>query len=216
MKKTILKSTIFVSFLCFISNHVFAQTIKADDETSNQFEIQVIAKLGTAKFKETGNVSLNGFTNGSDVLISKKITKKTYLVTGLGYFEFNGNRTVSGNTSSVKNTYLHIPLQLMSNINLFKEKAENQNIFLTIGLGIYANTQLKQEVELLDGDISEKNLGWNFGFSSKIGIKFKTSDKLNLGIGFESQSDFNKMKKNNIERKIDGSNSIYFLLGFVL
>jgi len=172
--------------------------------------------LGTAKFKETGNVTLNGFMNGSDVLISKKITKKIDLSAGLGYFEFYGNRTLSGNTSSIKNTYFHIPLNLKSDINLFNDKPENQNVFLIIGLGLYANTQLKQEVETLDGNFSDKNLGWNFGFSSKIGIKFKVSDKLNLGIGYESQSDFSKMKKNDIARKIEGLNSIYFTLGLVL
>jgi hypothetical protein len=214
MEKAIIR--LMFLLLCLVSNQISAQTVKSYDETSDKFEFLLTAKLGTAKFKETGNVTLNGFTNGADILISKKISKKISLSTGVGVFEFDGNRVKSGNTTSIKNTYLHLPLNLKSNINLFKDKPESQNVFLTIGLGLYGNTLIKQAIETESGNFSDKNLGWNFGFSSQLGIKFKASDKLNLGIGYESQGDFSKMKKNDTERKIEASNSIYLTIGLVL
>ena len=205
----------FLSILFLISAcSVFSQTQnKTEGVQSNNLEFNVIAKLGFAKINETGNVPLNGFINGGDVLIAIRIHKRLNFSTGLGYFEFDGNRDLSGNTSSLKNSYLHIPVNLNSDVNLFKNEQGNQKIFLTAGLGFYGNSLLNQETETILNNSSEKNLGWNFGFSSHFGVKFILSDIFNLGIGYESQSDITKMQKNNIDRKIENSNTINFSMG---
>lgn len=205
----------FLLIIFFISsNAVFAQKKNnVEGNTSNRFEIVITQKLGFAKLFETGNVPQNGFIDSRDALISIKSSKYSYLSTGLGYFVFNGNRNLNGNTTSLKNLYLHIPLNIKHDINIFKNKSENQNIFFSFGLGLYGNNLLYQETGTILGYNYDENLGWNFGISSQSGIKFNVSQIINFGIGYEIQSDFSKMKNNNIERKIESSNTIYFSLG---
>ena len=79
---------------------------------------------------------------------------------------------------------------------------------------MYANTLLKQELETIAGNTATKNMGWNFGFSSQIGLKFVLTDALNIGMGLESQSDFTKMKKDGAEQRIEQINALYFKMGF--
>ena len=188
------------------------QTKTETETTDHNVAFVVRGKLGFSKYKETGNVSLNAFVNGSDILLSFKVGKKTYIESGIGFLEFNGNPTVSGNSISIKNSYLHFPVQLNGDFNLFDSKDENPNILLNIGVGLYANTLLKSEVETVLGNDSAKNLGWNFGLSTQVGAKFIVSKALNIGLGLESQSDFNKMKKDGVERKIENMNAFYFSL----
>ena len=208
----------FLLIIFFISsNAVFAQTKNnVEGNTSNRFEIVIIEKFGFAKLYETGNVTQNGFIDSQDALISIKLSKyqDLYLSTGLGYFVFNGNRNLNGNTTSLINLYVHIPLNFKHDINIFKNKSENQNIFFSYGFGLYGNNLLFQDTETIMDYNRDKNLGWNIGISRLFGLKFNVSQIMNFGIGYESQSDLSKMKNNNIERKIESSNTIYFSLGF--
>jgi hypothetical protein len=208
----------FLLIIFFISsNAVFAQTKNnVEGNTSNRLEILIIEKYGFAKLYETGNVPQNGFIDSHDALISIKLSKyqDLYLSTGLGLLEFNGNRNLNGNTTSLKNLYVHIPLNFKYDINIFKNKSENQNIFFSSGIGLYGNNLLFQDTETIMDYNRDKNLGWNFGISRLFGLKFNVSQIMNFGIGYESQSDLSKMKNNNIERKIESSNTIYFSLGF--
>ena len=77
-----------------------SQTQTKTETETNDHNVAVIVrgKLGFAKYQETGNVSLNGFVNASDILLSFKVGKKTYIEGGVGLLEFNGNPTVSGNS----------------------------------------------------------------------------------------------------------------------
>ncbi|WP_394350923.1 hypothetical protein [Flavobacterium phycosphaerae] len=181
----------------------------------SKFEFTVNTKLGFAKLKQTGNVPLNGNVNGADVLFTLPLGSKWNLASGIGYLEYDANPSIAGNTASIKNSYLHIPVQFSSDFAIFNnEKPENQKIFFTVGLGVYANSLLKQELETVTGNSSVKNQGWNFGFSSQIGAKFILTDALNIGIGFEGQSDFTKMKKDGNEQKLENLNAVYFKMGF--
>lgn len=77
MKNIFLKSTFIFSLLLITSNQIIGQTKRTfEEDGSNKFEFVVVAKLGTLKYQETGNVALNGFTNSADILFSKKISKK--------------------------------------------------------------------------------------------------------------------------------------------
>jgi hypothetical protein len=73
---------------------------------------------------------------------------------------------------------------------------------------------LKSELQTITGSTTTKNLGWNYGIVFNTGIKFLISDKTSIGIGFESQGDISKMKKDGVERKVEQLNSIYFSFGF--
>lgn len=207
------KQVIAALMILFISGTTLAQeTVKQED---SKLEFVVNAKLGFARLKQTGNIPLNGNMNGSDFLLSYKISPKWDMAAGFGFYEFNTNSTSFGNSYSLKNSYLRIPLQFNGDFSVFKnEKSGNEKILFTVGLGLYANTLLKQKIEAINGSIEDKNLGWNFGFSSQVGAKFLLSDALNIGIGLESQSDFTKMEKNGNKQRIEQFNGMYFKLGF--
>lgn len=209
-----MKKQLTIAFLLLIGYTSTSQTQTKTETETNDHNVAFIVrgKLGFAKYNETGNIPLNGFVNGSDFLFSFKVGKKTYIETGFGFLEFDGNPTISGNSVSIKNSYLHFPVQLNGDFNLFDSKDENPNILLNIGVGLYANTLLKSEVETVLGNDSAKNLGWNFGISTQVGAKFIVSKAVNIGLGLESQSDFNKMKKDGVERKIEHMNAFYFSL----
>lgn len=207
MKKQLI---IALALVCSIAAQ--AQTTTENKESNIGFNI--IGKLGFAKLKQTGYVTLNSDINGAEALVSFKIGKKCDLATGLGYTELNANATVSGNTVSLKNSYLQIPLKVIGDFSIFNKEQSDSKIFLKVGAGLYANTLLKSEMETLSGNSDTKNMGWNFGFETQIGVKFIVSDFMDLGLGIESQSDFSKMKKDGVEQKIEQLNALYFNLGY--
>jgi hypothetical protein len=208
-----MKKQLISVLVILISCTALAQSTPEKKESNLEFTVNT--KFGFAKLKQTGNVALNGNVNGADILFSLPLGKKWEIASGIGYFEYNANPTIAGNTASLKNTYLHIPLQFNNDFAIFnKENPENQKIFFTVGLGLYANSLIKQDLETVTGNSSAKNQGWNFGFSSQIGAKFVVSDAINIGLGFEGQSDFTKMKKDGNEQRIENINAVYFKLGF--
>lgn len=208
-----MKKQLISALVILLSCTALAQS--TTEKKEGKFEFAVNTKLGFAKLKQTGNVPLNGNVNGADVLISMPLGKKWNISSGIGFLEFDTNLSIAGNTASLKNSYLHIPVQFSTDFAIFSnEKPENQKIFFTVALGVYANSLLKQELETVTGNSSAKNQGWNFGFSSQIGAKFILTDALNIGIGLEGQSDFTKMKKEGNEQRIENINAIYFKMGF--
>lgn len=208
-----MKKQLFSALVILISYTALAQSTPEKKESNLEFAVNT--KFGFAKMKQTGSVPLNGNVNGADILFSLPLGKKWNISSGIGFLEFNANPTIAGNTASLKNSYLHIPVQFNNDFAIFnKENPENQKIFFTVGLGLYANSLIKQELETVTGNSSVKNQGWNFGFSSQIGAKFVVSDAINIGLGFEGQSDFTKMKKDGNEQRIENINAVYFKLGF--
>jgi hypothetical protein len=208
-----MKKQLFSAMVILLSITALAQT--TPDKKESRFEFTVNTKLGFAKLKQTGNIPLNGNVNGADVLFTFPLGKKWNIASGIGFLEFDANQSIAGNTASLKNTYLHIPVQFSSDFAIFNSgNAENQKTFFTVGLGLYANSLLKQELETVTGNSSAKNQGWNFGFSSQIGAKFILTDALNIGIGLEGQTDFTKMKKGDNEQRIESINAVYFKMGF--
>ncbi len=204
-----MKTQIISVFLVLFTFSAFAQNTPEKKESSVSFS--AIAKLGFAKISQSGNVDLNGSINGGDALVSVKVGKGWNLETGLGLFEFNANQTIAGNGSSLTNSYLQIPVRFNGDFNIFDKSPDgDRKIFLTAGLGMYANTLLKQELQTISGNSSAKNLGWNFGFSSQLGAKFIMSDSFGIRLGLESQSDISKMKKDGGEQKIKNINALYF------
>ncbi|WP_333601350.1 hypothetical protein, partial [Flavobacterium sp.] len=189
----------------------YAATAQSTPEKKvSKLELQIIGKLGFARLKQTGAVPLNGNINGSDILLAYKIGQRWDMAAGVGLLQFDANPTIAGNTASLRNSYLHIPLQFNGNYILFNgDQAKDPKLFFTIGAGLYANTLLKQELETVTGNTDTKNLGWNFGLSTQVGIKFLLSDALNIALGMESQGDLTKMKKDGAEQRIENLNAFY-------
>lgn len=208
-----MKKQIITALLLFITLSAIAQT--TPEKRESPVSIIVNAKLGFAKVSRSSSVDLNGTINSGDVLASIRLGKAWNLDAGFGMMEFNGNQTIAGNSASLTNTYLQIPVKFNGDFSLFDKALEgNQKIFLTAGLGIYANTLLKQEIQTLAGNSSSRNMGWNFGFSSQIGAKFVLSDKFGFRLGLESQADATKMKKDGGEQKVKNLNALYFGMDF--
>ncbi|AOW08557.1 hypothetical protein EM308_03045 [Flavobacterium gilvum] len=189
---------------------MFGQRQPSFYEKSNNLELTIVPKMGFATFKESGNVPLNGFVNGGDVLLSFKMNRKFNLSTGLGFLEFDGNKTIEGNTTSLKNSYLHIPLHLKTDFVITKDDTQNRTTFLELGVGLYSNYLFKQEMVTVDNVFVDKNGNWNFGISGHLGIKFILAEDFNLGIGFETESDFTKINSNN--KEMENQNMICSLL----
>lgn len=210
-----MKNNIIAAVLLFTSYSALAQTQPESKESKVSFAVNT--KIGFARLKEKGMVTLNGNVNGGDLLVSYKLGKIWDITSGLGYMEYYANATVAGNEISIKNAYLQIPVQFNGDYTILKnEETQNPKIIFTIGIGAYARTLLKQQIETIGGDTDSKSLGWNFGFSSQIGTHFILSDKLTIGLGFENQSDLSDMKKDGREQKIETINAIYFKLGLKL
>lgn len=205
-KHFILIAVILLSF------SAMAQTTTPEKKES-KIELLINSKLGFAKLKQSGSVALNGNSNGAELLLSFKMGKKWDLASGLGYSEFDANSVIAGNTASIKNTYLQIPVKVVGDFTVFNKEPADSKIFLTIGAGLYANTLLKSEAETLSGNSSTKNQGWNFGISTQIGAKFLLSDVMSLGLGLDTQSDFTKMKKDGFEQRMEQINAFYLNLG---
>lgn len=208
-----MKKIILSALLLTITLSSFAQN--NPDKKESPVSFLVSAKLGFAKISQSGNVDLNGTINAGDALASIRLSKTWNLDTGISLIEFNANQTVAGNSTSLTNTYLQIPVKFNGDFSIFDKSLEgDKKIFLTAGLGMYANTLLKQELQTINGNNDAKNLGWNFGLSSQIGAKFVLSDNIGFRLGVESQSDISKMKKDGFEQKIKNMNALYFGMEF--
>lgn len=207
-----MKNQIIAVLFLFTSYAAMAQSQTEIKESKVSFAVN--AKIGFARLKEKGNVTLNGNINGADILVSYKLGKVWDISSGVGYIEYYANTTVAGNDISIKNGYIHIPVQFNGDYTILKNKeTQNPTILFTVGIGAYANTLLKQEIETISGDTDTKNLGWNFGFSSQAGVRFIISDQLNIGLGLENQNDFSDMKKDGRKQRIENINALYFKLG---
>jgi len=207
-----MKKQIITALAIVLSFAVHAQT--NTEQKESKMELDITGKLGFARLKQTGFATINGNINGVDLILAFKMGKKWGLGTGLGYSELSANTTISGNTASLTNTYLQIPAKIIGDFTVFNNEQSISRVSVNIAAGLYANTLLKSELETVSGNSDTKNLGWNFGLSTQIGAKFIISDIMSVGIGLESQSDFNKMKKDGVEQKIEQINALYFNVGY--
>lgn len=210
------KITLF-SFLFFlVALPVLSQKGVQYDTSNSNLELVFVPKVGFATLSQSQQPKVNGFVNGGDVLAAFKLKNSSFLNVGVGYNSVYSNTTFNAQNASLNNTYLRIPVNYTSNFSFFKDKTNTDFVFLSAGIGFYANTLLKSDLETLSGNFSDKNLGWNFGFSTYIGAKFNLSDTFNLGLGLETNNDLTKMKKNQVEQKINNLTSVNLILGFKL
>ena len=209
-----MKKQFLIALAVLFTAVTLAQT--TPEKKESKFEFLIDAKLGFARLRSNDFIPLNGNVNGSDLMLAYKFAPKWSIATGVGFLQFSANPTISGTSASVTNNYLQIPFRINGDYNIFNgSEPKDPKIFFNLSAGLYANTLLKQEVQTITEVSTTKNLGWNFGLTTSVGIKFLITDALNLGLGVQSQNEITKMKKDGAEQRIDQMNTMYFRIGLL-
>lgn len=207
-----MKKNSLILFSLFCSFSLFAQNNQKEDDNS-KFGMQISAKLGYGTLVQSDMVDLHGSVNSGNFLFTYQLPGGASIGTGIGLLEFQANGVSAGESYALYQEYLRIPLNINFATALFEEKLNNK-LQAYAGGGLYANTLLTEKIQTLGGTHKNKNQGWNAGFGFEIGMKFEVSNNFIFGIGFESQSDFSSMKKNDVKRKLEKISTVNFSLGF--
>ncbi len=202
MKKT------FTFLLVATFSLMFAQE-KANDG-QKKFGVEVTAKFGSSKLDTKNAVNLNGSLSAGDFLFVYRLNPNSTLKSGITLAEFNANFSTLGETASLKNTYLQVPLKYFYATSLSNDALNNSKISMLFGLGVNANHLYKSEVETIALSSSKKNLGWNFGSSFEMGLDFTFSKYMNFGVFYEAMSDFTRIEKNDNNQKLVSTNLVKF------
>lgn len=200
-----MKKTIFTLLIALTTVAAKAQ----EEPKKSEFGLNLNAKIGYGKLIQNEMVNLNGTINSGDILFFYRLPSGTTFSTGVGLMDFNANGVTGGEGYALQHTYLRIPLFINYSLVVLKDQLDNK-LATYGGFGVYANTLLNEEIQTLDGTFKNKNQGWNGGLGFNLGVRFSVTKNLNFGIGFESQSDFSKMKKNGVERKLESINTANF------
>ena len=189
--------------LSFIAN-------SQEEPKKPEFGLNINGKIGFGKLIQNGMVNLNGSINAGEVLFFYRLESGTSFSVGAGMLDFNANGVSDGESYALKQSYLRIPINLNYSLFILKNQLDSK-LSAYGGIGVYANTLLKEEIQTLSQNFELKNQGWNLGFGLNFGMLFEIYDETSFGIGFESQSDITKMKKNGVERKLENINTINFI-----
>jgi len=207
MKKTVI--TLFTVFSSFLALAQESEEIKKESE----FGLRLVAKLGYATLVQSDMVKIQGDVDAGDLLFYYRHPNGTSFSTGIGAMQFKANGVSAGESYFLNQTYLRIPLFVNYSLYIF-EKQFDDKLQAYAGVGFYANTLLKEEIQTLGGTDKNKNQGWNGGYGFQLGIKFAVSNDFNFGLGFETQQDFSDMKKNDVKRRLEGISTVNFTLEF--
>lgn len=200
-----MKKTIFTLFVVLTTLAAKAQ----EEPKKPELGFNLNGKIGYAKLIQNEMVNLNGSINSGDMLFFYRLPSGTSFSTGVGMISFNANGVTAGESYALEQTYLRIPLYINYSLTIL-EKQLDSKLLAYGGIGVYANSLLKEEIQTVDETFKNKNQGWNAGLGFNIGVRFGITENVNFGIGFESQSDFSKMKKNGVERKMEEINTVNF------
>lgn len=204
-----MKKTIFTLFVALTTLATNAQ----EEPKKSEMGLNLNAKIGYAKLIQNEMVNLNGSINSGDLLFFYRLPSGTSFSTGIGMMDFNANGVTAGESYALQQTYLRIPFYFNYSLTIL-EKQLDSKLSAYGGIGVYANSLFKEEIQTINETFKNKNQGWNAGLGFNLGVRFGVSENINFGIGFESQSDFTKMKKNGVERKLEEINTVNFSLEF--
>lgn len=202
-----MKNLITVFFLFFLIS-IFAQ--ETNDKNQTKFGFEVTAKFGSSKLDVKEAVDLNGNFSAGDFLVVYRLNQYSIFKSGITIAEFNSNFTASGETASLKNSYLQIPLKYFYVTSLSNNVINDSTINLLFGLGVNANHLYQSKIETVNTSNSNKNLGWNLGSSFEMGLDFSFSKYMNFGIFYEAMTDITRNEKENNNQKLVGTNLIKF------
>lgn len=206
-----MKKNVIALFALFTTVFAFAQEVETKNDS--KMGIKMDAKIGYGTLVSSNMVNLHGNVNAGDILFYYEFPNGGSLSAGVGTLQFTANGTTAGEMYSLEQSYLKIPVYYNFSISILKEQLDDK--FQAFGgLGVYAQTLLKEEVKTMTATSTNKNQGWNAGLGVQLGVKFDVTQSLDFGIGFETQSDLTDMKKDKVERKLDKLSTVNFQLNF--
>jgi len=203
-----MRKLIIISF--FLSFFV----LKAQEKSKkNDLGFEITPKFGTAILSQSDRVNVNGRIGGGDFLFYCKL-KESKFSAGVGLVNFSNDGTFENKEYFLEQSYLRIiPLRITHNVNIFEEWSNNR-FGVVVGVGMYLNTLLEEQLETIDQKIKTKKSNWNSGFSINLGMNFDVSKHTSFGIGYEVGNDTSSLKKNNnTKNKIQSVSTINFTLG---
>lgn len=207
MKKIVLSGLLLLSSL-----GIFAQENEKDKKSDWGFQVE--AKLGFATLVQNNQVDLNGSANIGGFSLFYSNAGSTISL-GAEQLQFKANGVSIGESYALDQKYLRIPLNYTYSLSILSDQFDDK-LRAYGGMGVYASTLLSEKIQTNEENFKNKNQGWNGGFGFELGVDFKVNRDLIFGIGFETQSDFSKMKKNEFERKLEGIATVNFKLQYVI
>lgn len=210
--KRILNMKKIIYLVYFIPIIVFSQN-NIDSNKKNQYKTGIALNLGignstisvddVAFSGNSSTVSLQGdfvFKNGITLSPSIGLITTKYLA-------FNG-----AINSSNEITMLRSPLKLGYGFSINKEN----KIRLLPRVGFYYSNYLKHNTQdNLRQDISEKNIGGNFGFVADIALSFEISPTIYAEVFFSRSNDFDDVTlSSNQKLKIEDDKAINISISY--
>lgn len=205
-----MKKTIIILMALLSSTYLFAQEIQ-EPKKEAEFGLRFNAKLGFATLVQSNTVDLQGSANGGEILFYYKGASGTSISLGVEDLQFKANGVSGGENYSLDQYHLRIPFKINYSLSVLEDQLDNK-LQAYAGIGVYANTLLREKIQTLEETYRNKNQGWNAGYGFELGIAFEVYKDFTFGLGFEAQNDFMDMKKDDVKRKLEGISTVNFRL----
>lgn len=155
------------------------------------------------------NYIINCF--GGEFLLNFKIDENDGIASGIGIYNFSGNGFNSIGNFYHKRSLLKIPLLYNFNSNI------SSNIKINMNIGVYVQAIITDEYRFINNTQEYIYKGCSFGSQIGLGFLYSIFDKYNIGLNFNTQTDFSKFKTVNSaiiidKQKIKFLNSVGIIL----
>lgn len=191
-----MKKIIVLIFFALAFVKAFAQ----ETTKQNHFDFSLSYKLGVSKMNTSELKNFNGNIQSKELLFGYLLKDHIKISSGIGLIEFNANMFANGKLSNLNSQFIHIPLKF--NTDYYMNQSED--IKLILGIGALGNYHLRTKTENSIHTVRTKNKGWHFGVLAEIGVDFKITKDLNIGLLFESNfsPSFMKDEKMNLKNNM--------------
>lgn len=177
--------------------------LKAQQKNSLNFGVSTDIGFSTLKINDQ---KLNATVWGAGLNIGYSLNYLR-IESGIDYQSAQLNFSSDGETEFFEVHNLKIPLGLKTVFSLNgAEEESDSKIGLLVGLGLYSNYYFKAKADHL---IDKKNIGWNFGLYSELGIQLKPNPIWAFQLGIKNESDFGAAKKDGF--KVKNNRKAFFL-----
>lgn len=144
---------------------------------------------------------INSF--GGEFLLNFKVDEKDGIALGIGIYSLSGNGFNSIGNFYHERSLLKIPLLYNFNSNI------SSNIKIIMNLGVYGQSIITDKYRFINNIQKYRYKGWSFGTQIGLGFLYTIFDKYNIGLNFNTQSDFSKFETVNNAIIIDKQKIIF-------
>lgn len=199
-----MKAKLLFLFITFLGYNSYSQDSgETKLRTTSDFESNV--SFGNASLK-IDDVKAVGYFYRFNVKKEFAVTKTFSILSGLEYNQIE----TTANNFNFQNKFIGIPLSIRFGTTKLKS-----TIFIEFGGYVNQIINFESYNNFLFVKESEKNNGTNFGYFSKLGLKYPLADNLKFNINFYNGRDFsNSVKSSNTHLEI--RNQIGLELGLSL